>query len=182
MRLCVLSYKGGVGKTSISYSLAIDLGLSVYTNDYSSILSGCPKAKMVSGEMPIMDNVIYDFGGFKDSKINAAIRACDCIIVPTIPDINSVQKTLQVLMEFKDKNILVVGNMIESEKDKNDIEKIISTHFPNTKFLHIKRGKLFKKAMEERLSPVQLYNKDNLSKHIFNSVFKDYLTLLKEFV
>ncbi len=181
MKIAVVSYKGGVGKTSIAYSLAVDLSYNLVTNDFSNILQNYSKASLKVGSTAVYEDTVYDFGGFRDRNASEIIKQCDIILIPTIPDANSIFKTMQVIQEFKDKNILIVANMIESEKDKEDITKILTHHFPNIEIQFIKRGKLFKNASEEKLSPTQLYNKDNFNKHIYVSVFKDYLELLKRF-
>lgn len=182
MKIAVWSYKGGVGKTAIAYSLAVDLDYYLITNDFSNILQNYNKARLKIGSTVAEENTIYDFGGFQDEKAKIITRQCDVILIPTIADANSIMKSIQMVQEFKDKKIIIVANMLESEKDKQDIIKIMTHHFPDIDIAFIRRGKLFKKASEERISPTQLYNKDNLNKHIYATVFKDYLNLLKRFV
>lgn len=181
MKIAVVSYKGGVGKTSIAYSLAVDLDYKLVTNDLSNILQNYSKASFKAGSTTVYEDTVYDFAGYKDEDASVIINQCDIILIPTIPDANSLLKSLMVMQEFKDKNMLVVANMIENEKDKEDIKKIIHHHFPNVEIHYIKRGKLFKNASEEKLSATQLYQKDNFNKYVYGSVFKDYLELLKRF-
>lgn len=182
MKIAVWSYKGGVGKTAIAYSLAVDLDYNLVTNDFSNILQNYRKARLKIGATEAEENTIYDFGGFQDEKAKIITRQCDVILIPTIADANSIMKSIQMATEFRNQRIIIVANMLESEKDKQDIIKIMNHHFPNIEIQCIRKGKLFKKASEERISPTQLYNKDNLNKHIYATVFKDYLTLLKKFV
>lgn len=187
MKIAVASYKGGVGKTSLSFSIAVDLNFRLITNDMSNVIQNYKNARYTPGKMPLYEDTVYDFGGFVDKNASEIIKECDYLVIPTIADANSMMKTLQVLSEHKDHpNILIVGNAVESKKDMDDINKIITHHFPvvnhsNIQFHYIRRTKLFKNALEGKKSATQLYHKDNFQKHIYKNGFKDYLALLKIF-
>lgn len=104
MKIVVVSYKGGVGKTSIAYSLAVDLSYNLVTNDFSNILQNYSKASLKVGSTAVYEDTVYDFGGFRDRNASEIIKQCDIILIPTIPDANSIFKTMQVIQEFKDKD------------------------------------------------------------------------------
>lgn len=184
MKIAIFSTKGGVGKTSISASLAIDLNYHLITNDLSNIINMYSKAKYRTGQLPLFtDEVIYDLGGFKDPAANAAIEDCDCLVIPITPDSNALLKGLETIRNFKHKKIIVVGNNIETEKDKKDIELVINQYFSslNIEFFYIRKTKMFKNAMEAGLSALKLFEKDNLSRHTYKNGIHDYLLLLKRF-
>ena len=64
MIISVINKKGGVGKTPISFSIAKDLGFYLQSNDNSVIESIYPDMAKISQSPEIIDNCVYDFGGF----------------------------------------------------------------------------------------------------------------------
>lgn len=185
MKLVIYSTKGGVGKTSLAASLAMDLNYPLITNDLSNIINMYSKAKYRTGKLPVFESdVVYDFGGFKDPNASEIIETCDLLLVPITPDFNALLKGLETIRMFKHKKIIVIGNNIELEKDKKDIEMIINQYFGslNIEFFYIRKTKMFKNAMEAGLSALKLFEKDNLSRHTYKNGIQDYLILLKRFI
>lgn len=180
MIISCVNTKGGVGKTSFSFSLAKDLGnLGYITNDISIVPNIYKRAKYTK-KVPLVDNVIYDFGGFIDDNVLSIIKESDQIIVPTINDYNAMLHTLHVLEEIYpiNKNIIIIANMIESEKDFKAIkEKILSKY--DLLIFPLKRSKLLKNALESGMSAKEIYKENKLSSHLYKNIYSQYKTILK---
>ena len=58
MRVGMYSGKGGVGKTSLSFSFAKDMGLAYITNDLSIVIQKYSKAKYYSKNIPLKLEVL----------------------------------------------------------------------------------------------------------------------------
>ena len=89
MSIVVYSIKGGVGKTTLSVQISQMLDYTYVTNDsHSSAHNLMPEEKgfLVSSEeyeeIPYDDKVVYDFGGFKDTRINDIIKKSNKIVIP----------------------------------------------------------------------------------------------------
>ena len=69
--------KGGVGKTSFAFSIAKDLGLYLQSNDASIIESIYPKMSKISEKPQLIDNCVFDFGGFVSHGILEIAKKSD---------------------------------------------------------------------------------------------------------
>jgi len=180
--ICVASTKGGVGKTSIAFSLAKDLDYYYMTNDMSIVVTKYAKAKYTPNKMPLQQNTVYDFGGFVDKNSDEILDASDIIILPTVNDLNSIMKSLKLIKAYRHKTILVFANMVENSRDKAIIKETIHNYFPNLAFTHMRRSKLLKNALESGQSATELYHSNNQTRYIYRHAYAEYNRILKLFV
>jgi MinD-like ATPase involved in chromosome partitioning or flagellar assembly len=119
MSYVVYSIKGGVGKTTLSVQISQMLDFTYVTNDsHSSAHNLMPEEKgfLVSKEeykeIPFDENVVYDFGGFKDERIKDILTKVNKVVIPTLTSIVDVQATLATLKDVinVNKNIIIVIN------------------------------------------------------------------------
>lgn len=179
--ISVFSPKGGVGKTSLSFSISKDLNLSYITNDISTVLKKHKKSKYVKNKIPYRENTLYDFGGFYDKNTDEIIKLSDILLIPTINDQNSFIKTLDTIKKFNGfVEIIVIGTMIENDKDKENIKKHIGVKYPNIRIIFLKRTKAFKNSLEEGISIKDLVSISKLNKHRYKGIYKNYLKLTNE--
>ncbi len=178
MKIGIFSSKGGVGKTSLSFSLALDLDFKYVTNDFSVSLQKYKNSKFMPNKLSMYENCIYDFGGFENSQVYEAIEKLDLILIPTINDANSVYRTLTALLKFKQIPIFIVPNILESKKDLDTIRLVIDHHYMNAKYFPIRKSKLLRTALESGKSATEVYNENDKSKYQFKNAYADYKKIL----
>lgn len=177
--ISVASTKGGVGKTSIAFSLAKDLDHDYMTNDMSIVVTKYKRARFVSNKMPLREDTVYDFGGFEDSHSHRILESSDIILIPTINDLNSVMKSLKMIKRFRHKTILVFANMIENARDKEMIREAIHKYFPDLAIAHMRRSKLLKNALAAGQSATEFYDSNNQTRYLYRHAYAEYEKLLK---
>jgi len=179
LRIAVFNPKGGVGKTSISHSLFIDLDYDYITNDTSIVTKMHDRANLITGELPLKKNTIYDLGGFITPFISKLLKSVDLVVIPCINDYNSIIKAIEVLDFVGAKKSIVVANMLDAKEDLQEIsEPILKRH--KVKILPLKKSKAFKRGSESGNSLEYIYGETGLSKYNYKSVHKQYKKLLKE--
>ncbi|MGD9969063.1 MAG: hypothetical protein AB7S65_01280 [Sulfuricurvum sp.] len=179
--ISIASTKGGVGKTSLAFSLAKDLSYRYATNDMSVALSKYKNARYYPNKIPLYPDTVYDFGGFEDPHAEEILRQSDIILLPTTNDQNSIMKSLVFIKKFREKTILVFANMIENTNDAASIREQIHKHFPNLAFTYLRRTKLLKNALESGMSASELYYVNNHTQHLYKQAFDEYQKILKLF-
>lgn len=176
MRVSIINKKGGVGKTSLAYSLAKDLDLFLISNDDSVIeLAYTAKAKVMD-RPKLIDNVVYDFGGFTDAGVMDIVNKSDLVLIPLVADLNCFKKTVSLIKEVANKNIVLVANRSE----KNDFEEIgnyFKNHFGFPIF-EIKNSRIWKKTFEEKKSVLEIQNDNKINGYIYRNSIIGYTELL----
>ena len=183
MILSIINKKGGVGKTPISFSLAKDLGYYLQSNDNSVIESIYPDMAKITEHPSLIDNCIYDFGGFVDAGVLKIIKESDVVMIPCSIDYNSILRTVETIEEIQPhaKAIIVIVTKTEKENDFQSVKDAITQHFDDIVFFEMRLSKVFKNAIETGLSISELYNESPLSKNAYKTVYNQYLNVLNLF-
>ena len=122
------------GKTTLSVQISQMLDYTYVTNDsHSSAHNLMPEEKgfLVSSEeyeeIPYDDRVVYDFGGFKDTRINDIIKKSNKVIIPTLTSIVDVQATLATLKDVIEvnKNIIIVVNRTKNNNKSTELKEYL---------------------------------------------------------
>jgi cellulose biosynthesis protein BcsQ len=179
--ISIASTKGGVGKTSLAFSLAKDLGYRYATNDMSVVLTKYKNARYYPNKIPLYPDTVYDFGGFENPHADEILRQSDIILLPTTNDLNSIMKSLIFIKAFREKTILVFANMIDNSNDAAIIREKIHEHFPNLAFTYLRRTKLLKNALESGMSATELFESNNHTQHLYKQAYAEYNKILKLF-
>lgn len=183
MKIAVINLKGGVGKTPLAFSIAKDLGFYYQSNDNSLVAKIYPEMARISAKLEIIDDCVYDFGGFVDHQILAIIKECDFVIVPCIPDWNSIYRThdtLSQIAEYAVGRIVVVCSALENKADLEMIGRyLIENKVVPVEYFYLKFSKIFKNSIGSGKSFLELYNENGLSKNQYGSFIAQYIDILK---
>lgn len=182
MIISVINKKGGVGKTPFAFSIAKDLDMFLQSNDNSIIESIYPNKSKISKELILLDNCVYDFGGFVEKGIIEILKGSDFIIIPCTHLFNSMLRTIESINEIQsfNKNIIVLITDYKDEKDKNLIEETLTENLSDLSFYYFKHSKIVDNAMIKGFSFTELYNENTLSKLAYTNFFSEYEKLLNE--
>jgi MinD-like ATPase involved in chromosome partitioning or flagellar assembly len=111
------------------------LDFTYVTNDsHSSAHNLMPEEKgfLVSKEeykeIPFDENVVYDFGGFKDERIKDILTKVNKVVIPTLTSIVDVQATLATLKDVinVNKNIIIVINRTKNNNKAVELKEYLT--------------------------------------------------------
>jgi len=179
-RIAIITLDGGAGKTALAFSLAKDFDYYLISNDDSVIEKAYEGRAKIMKLPKVIDDVIYDFGGFVDTGVIDIIKACDLVIVPCINDLNSKMKaikTIKQLQAYNDK-FLVVATRLEDKNDYKEVKEGILKVFTDIPVLPLRKTKLFKNALEFGQSPLELEAESKLIAYQQRNILAEYKILL----
>ena len=181
MKIAVITTDGGAGKTAISFALAKELDYYLISNDDSVIELVYPDMAQITKEPTILNDTIYDFGGFVDNGVLEIIKHCDIVVVPCINDINSKMKAINIIKELSKYNnhFLVVATRLENTQDFNEIKEAIKDEFSNVKVLPLRKTKMLKNGLEFGSSPLELIAKSKQIAYAGRNFIPEYKSVLK---
>ncbi len=181
MRVTVLNFKGGQGKTSIALTVAERYQLGMIVNEaYSSVqLVLEPDSYFVATKkLPDNDDLIFDFGGGVTPLMVEAVKTSDWVIIPTqanAADIFVAQQCYESVSNYS-KNVIVVFNKIVVGDNTKELE----AKFPNCKhFCTIHYSKAIENIYVEKLGIAEQIKKYPQKRRAFSKILSDYEKLFQ---
>ena len=165
MKLAVFSFKGGVGKTSISMEIALKYKYNLVTNDIITDITGitsinCTKIATNLKRLPITivnskKDTVFDIGamsGTIDPKATHAISLADAIIIPTLPDRRSIEGVIQSIKFVREScnNIFIIVNKVKNEKEFDTIKNELKDYIDEEDIFYFRDTTLFKRMAEDK--------------------------------
>jgi len=175
-KIVVFNPKGGVGKTSLSFSLALSMGLKYVSNDDSVVFQILDNAEFTDKKVDSDEPLIYDLGGFVTTNTLDIINDSNLVIIPLTSNINSILQTNNLLSSLEHNNVLIVFNAIEDLKQIDFINDNLTEH--EHLVLTLKRSKLIDNAMLSGKSIEDTVNENNLTKHNYKSAYVEYVNFV----
>ena len=180
MKVVFWNKKGGVGKTSLAYNVARDLGYFLLSNDDSIIEIAYEGKAKITANLKVLNNCVYDLGGFVDAGANTVLKSADIIVIPTVYDLNALRRTQSTIADIKKLNskatIIIVANNLESKTFMEDLQKIEET-FKGLKVLPIPHSRIFANAVKSKTSVFEV-TKTKLNAYRYRNVSKAYTNLI----
>lgn len=186
--IVVYNFKGGEGKTRISLNIALELGYSIITNDvFTPLEKILPEERYLKvypkdtiPELSIEDEkeVVFDFGGYPDTRVVNVLKRAKHIIVPVSNDEDGIQvavNSIDTISEYN-KNIAIVVNKAE----KGDFEQVkadLIELYPKYKFFEIKKSKALSN-ISKKGKPISELAKVPLMRHAYAKVVKQFDELI----
>jgi len=173
-KIAVGNFKGGVGKTLISYLLykhfsntyeLMQSDLDAVNNNVLHItdFEDFKKKGPIIKDILSKKDLIIDTGGFLDDLQTYFFKKSDLIIVPLLLDSMSIKRTflfIKYLLKegINTNNILIVINKFkkEQQKIKNDFVNYVKENYNITNFFIMNDYKSYQKVLDE---DVNLFNK-----------------------
>jgi len=193
MLISIWNLKGGVGKTSLAYSIANDIEAMYITNDpHNSIVNKIynKTIKELNEEIINENIVVFDGGGFFEKEIKSILKYSKTIIIPLEADINSANSLTNFLDELIEinSNIIFVINKVEnnkaSQKEFEEIKEFIKKEFliNENKIFKLSSSRIFKNIFEEEKGVNKIVNSNNTNKHIYRKINKEYNEILETII
>ncbi len=194
MSFVVYSIKGGVGKTTLSVQISQMFEYTYVTNDsHSSAHNLMPEEKgfLVSSEeydeIPYDDGVVYDFGGFKDTRINNIIKQANKIIIPTLTSIVDVQATLATLKDVIEinENILIIVNRAKNNNKATELKEYLEDEIKklnsaiNIPIIFVRESSVLEDSLFDCEYVETKAGNNRFKRHIYRNAIEDMIELKK---
>ena len=195
MSFVVYSIKGGVGKTTLSVQISQMFDYTYVTNDsHSSAHNLMPEEKgfLVSSEeydeIPFDDNIVYDFGGFKDTRINNIIRQANKIIIPTLTSIVDVQATMATLKDVAqiNKNIVIAINRTKNNNKAIELKEYLTEEIKKSfqdleiSIIFVRESSVLEDSLFDCESVETKAGTNRFKRHIYRNAIEDMIVLKKD--
>jgi cellulose biosynthesis protein BcsQ len=187
MKITVYNFKGGVGKTSIALNIALSLDMGIITNDvYSPIENILPEKQFIKlekdmsiPEIPEGMNIVFDLGGYIDTRAIEALRQSDKVLIPVTNDFINLQVTINAIDEIWEfnENLIIIANRTVKD-DFLDISQAIK-QFYDFPVSELKQSRVFSNLFQEKKSIRDIVKQGGLKAYSYRIINEQFDELLK---
>jgi len=195
MQIIIYNQKGGVGKSMLATQLALHFDTTIIELDPYGMLSDTLGNEIVykvalNEKVPNIQegDVIYDFGGFDDIRLDEISKNSNLIIIPFNPTINSLGTTLKSYKRVKELEVpvLFVANAVLNEKDVNDSLDFLKENTQDEiDCFAIPHTRALQTVENEGVSIIEFAQSSGLRKHTYkkiSTIMKDFVTKVDEYL
>jgi len=195
MQVIIFNQKGGVGKSMLATQIALYFEAAIVELDPYGVLSQTldrHKVYKISlhDEIPEIPekNVVYDFGGFDDARLDKVSKSADLIIIPFNPTINALGTTLKSYKRAVEQElpILFVVNAVVKEQDALDaIEFLKEQTQDDIEYFILPHTRALQTSENEGQSIIELANSTGLRRHTYRKIsatMDSLMTTIKEYL
>ena len=191
----MFNLKGGQGKSSIALNLALSMNFDIISNDAISKLESVLSEDnflSIKKDRDFPDvtedlNIIYDLGGWLDTRVLKPLKEADLVIIPMINSEINNEVSINSINQVKNinNNIIIIANRCK----KNDyfiINELVNKYFPDNKFpiFEIMDTTAFEQMVVKRMSIQKIADLDPLLKHNYkkiNEQFNNIINFIRNF-
>lgn len=182
MLIVVYNFKGGEGKSKISQNLALTMDYSIVTNDvYSPIEKILSEEKLLkifpNEEFPEFqkdDEIIFDLGGYPDSRVIHILEKAKWIIVPITNEEDNIQvgiNSIDTIQKYN-KNIIIIANKTE-KNDFKELKEDLQTLYDYPIF-EIKKSTAMKNITKTKQSIKEMTQKNGLTRYVYGPIDEQF--------
>jgi len=189
MQIIIFNQKGGVGKSMLATQIALYFDATIIELDPYGVLTQTLDDDRVykvalNEDIPHITSgdVIYDFGGFDDIRLDAVSKNADLIIIPFNPTINALGTTLESYKRAKQQKlpILFIVNAIIKDQDATDaIDYLKETTKDDIEYFIIPHTRALQTSENEGQSIIELANTSGLKRHTYRKISSTMVELMK---
>lgn len=195
MQIIIFNEKGGVGKSMLATQIALFFDATIIELDPYGVLSQTLDDERVyklglSDDIPEITSgdVVYDFGGFDDKRLDSVSKNADLIIIPFNPTINALGTTLDSYKRVSEQNlpVLFVVNAVLKEQDAVDsVEYLKEATKDDIEYFVIPHTRALQTSENEGQSIIELANSSGLRRHTYRKIsatMNELMKLIKSYI